>query len=512
MAFFFEITLIGRNLLQLAARNKLLMRRLLKPKVLEDIQPRSKSVFRNLERRVNLGYQPRRNLPVGLAVKFLGITAAIILFLGGSASAPINNQTMAQEVSTSPANQEERQALEAQLKELETQMDAYQGQIAGYQKQGSSLKGEISKLNGKISLINVQIKAINLSLSQIDASIADTASKIKSTEDTIDASRGILGNLLKQLYISERTNLLEIFLQHPKLSDFFNDVNSIDNLQNSLRLTIVKIRDLRGQLEDQRSQLAAAREDAASVKEYQAAAKAQTENIKTQKNTLLTVTKGQESKYQALLKETKETTVQIRSRIFQLLGGGQLSFEEAYKYAKLAGDATGVRPALILAVLDRESALGQNVGRCSYKTAMSPGVPPKSGRRDDISIFLALTSTLGLNPDTMLVSCANSDGAFGGAMGPAQFIPSTWNIYKNQISKITGQTPASPWNNADAFVATALYLRDAGATGNVSLSQERTAAAKYYAGGNWSRYLWTYGQAVVSLAGKFQEDIDTITG
>src|SRR3989344_4611638 len=368
------------------------MRRLLKPKVLEDIQSRSKSVFRNLERRVNLGYQPRRNLPVGLAVKFLGITAAIILFLGGSASAPINNQTMAQEVSTSPANQEERQALEAQLKELETQMDAYQGQIAGYQKQGSSLKGEISKLNGKISLINVQIKAINLSLSQIDASIADTASKIKSTEDTIDASRGILGNLLKQLYISDRTNLLEIFLQHPKLSDFFNDVNSIDNLQNSLRLTIVKIKELKVQLEDQQSQLALARADAASVKEYQAAAKAQTEDIKTQKNNLLAATKGQESKYQALLKETKQTAAQIRSRIFQLLGGGQLSFEDAYKYAKLAGDATGVRPALILAILDRESALGQNVGKCGYKTAMSP---------KNQEVFLVLLKELNISPDSV---------------------------------------------------------------------------------------------------------------
>ena len=485
--------------------------RLLKPKVLEDIQPHSKSVFRNLERRVNLGYQKRRHLPVGPFVKFLGITAAVVLFLCGSASAPINNQTMAQEVPGSPASQE-RQALEAQLKDLETQMDTYQNQITGYQKQGSSLKGEINQLNGKISQINIQIKAISLTLKQLDASINDTASKINSTETTIDASRGTLSNLLQQLYMSEQTNLLEIFLQHPKLSDFFNDVNSIDNLQNNLRLTIVKIKELKVQLEDQQSQLALARADAASVKEYQAAAKAQTEDIKTQKNNLLAATKGQESKYQALLKETKQTAAQIRSRIFQLLGGGQLSFEEAYKYAKLAGDATGVRPAVILAVLDRESALGQNVGRCSYKTAMSPGTPPKAGRRDDISIFLALTSMLNLNPDTILVSCANSDGAFGGAMGPAQFIPSTWNLYKDKISKITGRTPASPWNNADAFVATALYLRDAGASGKVSVAQERIAAARYYAGGNWSRYLWTYGQAVVSLAGKFQDDIDTITG
>ena len=476
--------------------------KLLKPKVLEDIQPPSKSVFRNLERRVNLGYRPRRRLPVGSFVKFLGIAAAVLLFLGGSVSAPISNQTLAQEVQVSPANQE-RQALEAQLKDLEAQMDTYQNQITGYQRQGSSLKGEINQLNGKVSQINLQIKAISLTLKQLDESIKDTASKIKSTETTIDASRGTLGNLLQQLYMSERANLLEIFLQNPKLSDFFNDINSIDNLQNNLRLTIVKIRGLKIQLEDQQSQLALARADAASVKEYQVAKKSEAEDVKTQKNYLLTVTKGQESKYQTLLKETKETTAQIRSRIFQLLGGGQLSFEEAYKYAKLAGDATGVRPALILAVLDRESALGQNVGRCTYQKAMSPS---------NQKIFLDLLKELKISPESVMVSCPNADGVYGGAMGPAQFIPSTWELYADRIPKITGRTPANPWNNADAFVATALYLRDAGAAGDVSVSQERIAAARYYAGGRWRSYLWTYGQAVVSLAGKFQNDIDTITG
>lgn len=394
---------------------------------------------------------------------------------------------------------EEQAQLQQQLKDLEAQIDAYNGQIATYQKQGNSLKGEIGKLDSKIASLNLQIKAVQIALSQLNQQIGDTETRINIIQNNIDSDRVTLSQLLRNLSAAEGTTVVEVLLKSTSFSDFFGDVNNLTVLQDSLRSTIQDITDLKGQLEDQKSQLMVAKADATAAQLAQQEQKSETQAVKQQKNSLLQATKGQEAKYQQLAAATKAQAAQIRNRLFEILGGGEMTFEQAYQFAKVAGDATGVRPAFLLAVLDRESALGQNVGRCSYHQSMSPKDQP---------IFLAITSAAGINPETQLVSCANADGAYGGAMGPAQFLPRTWQTYAAGIIAVTGRTTANPWNNSDAFIAAALYLRDAGAASN-----EKIAAAKYYCGARWNRYVCTgvYGQRVVDRASQFEGDIATIT-
>jgi peptidoglycan hydrolase CwlO-like protein len=458
---------------------------------------------------INLSYYPQKHFPLTKGLKSSVILVVITFFLFSFVYAPVY-KFPSLTLAADNQNDAQRQQLENQLSDLEKQIADYENAITQYQKQGQTLKNEIKTLESKISKLNLQIKAININLEKLNQEIEDTQSKIASAENNISFNKEALSRVLQNLYENESQSLMEIFVASPNLSDFFGNINNLMLVQDNLRITVDKITQLKNDLLEQKEQLALEKSDAETLKAYQASQKQTIQQTQAQKNEILKETKGKESIYQTLVAQTKKTAAQIRSQIFELLGGGELTFDKAFTLAKAAEDATGVRAALILAILDRESALGQNVGRCSYKTAMNPNPKRQSdgSYKSDVDLFLALVSQLNIgNAESIMVSCPNKDGLYGGAMGPAQFLPSTWNIYSASISAIMGRSPANPWNNADAFMAAALYLKDAGAANN-----EKIAAAKYYCGGRWNRYtcLNVYGYNVVQQAKKFQQDIDIL--
>lgn len=491
------------------------MKRPLKPRVLGDVSvkkagARGWSSFGPLAPRVNLAEERIIRIPLTKTLRYSIIAGAVVFVVFGSALAPTlftkasGDATSTAASSTDPTA--ERTALEGQLAQLEDQINQYQGQISSYATQGKTLNNQIAILNDKIASINLQIQATGLTVRQLNDQITDAQSEITTTQAAIVNKKAAIGILMQELYQDDHVTLVQAFLQNPQLSDFWDETQAITLLQDNLRLTTQQITDLQGQLQDQEQEFQASESDAANAAVYQAAQAQEVASTKSQKTELLAQTQGQESKYQTLLAQTQASAAQIRDRIFQLLGGGQLSFEDAYQYAQVASNATGMDPAFILAILDRESALGQNLGQCNYQTAMSPSNQP---------LFLAITQSLNLDPNEMMVSCPNTDGVYGGAMGPAQFEPSTWDNYSTAVAEITKDDPPSPWSDNDAFVATALYLKD-GMTScetlySIPLSQERCTAAKYYAGGDWKNYLWTYGEAVVERAQSFASDIQTIT-
>lgn len=424
----------------------------------------------------------------------LGVGLLSLLFFSGSS-------VFAQTATDVTARRAE---LQKQLDDLDKQIDAQQSILINKQNESQSLQRDIDILNAKIKRSELNIKARAIAIGNLSEDINGKVTLIGKLETKIDNEKTGLAGLLRQTNELDSYSLPEIIFDGRNFSQFFEDLGPFISLRIALRESIANISDAKDKTETEKQALEDKKAEAVSLQALQQLEKKRTTEEQTQKKQILTVSKGLESLYKKILASTEQNAAKIRAELFTLTGSVAIPFEKALELANIAGKRTGVRPALILGIIAEESNLGENVGTGNWRVDM------KAPR--DTEPFLRITSKLGLNPDTVPVSKKPWYG-YGGAMGPAQFIPSTWVLYESRIAKATGHNPPNPWDPGDAFMAAAILLMDNGAD-NGTAATERLAALRYLAG--WTNakkkaYAF-YGDDVMELAAKYQRQINVLNG
>ncbi|MDP2668905.1 MAG: hypothetical protein Q8P07_03680 [bacterium] len=406
--------------------------------------------------------------------------------------------------------------LEAELKMYEDQIAGFQSLILEKQKEGNSFKRDIEILNAQISKAKLAIKARTLSINKLLGSIEDKSKNIVVLSADMKSTRASLTQFLRKIQESDRLSIVELALVYDDLSQFFGELESLQNMQESLQGLFVKFNDLRSREQKAKEDLQEQKNEETKLKTLQELEQKRAQANEKEKSKLLTDTKGKESEYQKILKDKQKTAANIRSQLFLLTGSPSISFEKAIEYANLAERATGIRPAFLLGIITQETNLGANIGQCLMTNSPKngDGVGKNTGTpfdgimkpSRDVAPFLRITSDLGLDFRLMPVSCPQP-GGYGGGMGPAQFIPSTWVGLASRVTKATGSNPPNPWDARDGFAAAALYLTDLGAD-TQTYNAEWTAAMKYFAGSNWQKSAYRfYGDDVMAIAKKYQDQI-----
>ncbi len=410
----------------------------------------------------------------------------------------------------------ERQTLEEELRQLEEQIAQYDEDISQTQKEKKTLQNQIYILKKQIEKLNLQIEQSNVVIKDIGFQVEDTESSIEKTSLKIKNSRQQLADILQFIYEEDQKSPVEILLSEKELSDFFDNLVALETLNSKSQELLEDVKDLKSCLEGQKTALDEEKGDLEKTLKMQMLQRQEGEVTKKEKDYFLKLTETEYQKSLQEKKEIEEKATEIRARIFELIGVPEApTFGEAYKLAKEVEGITGIRPAFLLAILRQESNIGKNVGQCYLKNSSTgEGVVAYNGKTiskvmkpsRDVTPFLEITKELGRDPFSTLVSCPMSYG-WGGAMGPAQFIPSTWAVYRDKVKAITGK-PADPWDIKDAFLAASLYLTDYGAT-KQTYTAEWKAAMIYFSGSTNTRYRF-YGDSVMKIVSQYEKDIKAI--
>ena len=387
---------------------------------------------------------------------------------------------------------QKRSEIERQISELERQAQQLDQSLAVVQTEKKTLANETKGLNTEVKRRELEIKRLNLALRKAALEITDRSGRIEILSEKIVKSKKVLGASLLFLYANDRNNALVILLKNKSLSDFFDSLHNLGKIQATIKETLLGFKDDRTLLEKEKNELQDFEEEQQQLKSLQEVERRFLAQKKKEKDDLLRLTKGKEDIFQKLLQSKKRDIASLKTQLFYLEKTG-ITAEDAVRTADLAAKRAGIRTAFLLALLEVETGkqfedgvitVGTNLGTGNWQRDLYDcyiNLGKRGAAESEKRAFFSITEGLGLDPDKMPVSRRPSYGC-GGAMGPAQFLPTTWLRFATRVAALTGHNPANPWNTEDAFTAAAVFLADAGADSQTRAGE--IAAAKTYLSGN----------------------------
>lgn len=343
-----------------------------------------------------------------------------------------------------------------------------------------------------------QINSTAYKLNQTETEIERQEREIAALENRIKLNQSLLQDYLRELYWNHETDaLVEMILFKDNWQKIVLQDDNLLTTKEKLLFLIQEINKSKDELEGKKNKL---------------------EEVKETHEELLAKKQAEKNEIVSDINETKLTISQLQAKMSKLRStlskflGSSYDMDDVVDAVKYADKKTGVRKEFLFAMLDKETDLGRFTGGCYYSKGSNP--VKKHMKEADRDVFKIIMDDLGYDKNDKKLSCWPGYG-YGGAMGIAQFMPTTWAGYNGKggyapkIASKTGNDPANPWRLEDGVMGMALKLAAAGAT---KKSKEHYAAKVYYCGGPsspyWDNRCEAYADTVISWSKGYDEYFD----
>ncbi len=408
------------------------------------------------------------------------------------------------------SNQEEIDQKEKEISDIQDQIKQYRKSMNQKDLEISSLESEVKMLESNLLETQKEIETTQNKIVNLDVEISEKTLNLEIIESDIQKNKDLIIYYLQAIYEKDQKSLMEILFSQEKISQFFNEMNSTFLVEEKLKESLEELNATKARIDLEKNLLEKNKLDKEQYFELQAIQKSRLSNQKIQKETAIFEKENQNAMYEKLVQDAESTKKELEENIYRLQIGNithDFTLDDAFSVAQTVGNFTNVRPAFLLAILKQESNFGKNTGTSHYLDALT--CFGKYSQDDpwvsqNIKDFLSITHELNLDPDATLVSACPGYGT-GGAMGPAQFMPSTWMGYRDEVAEITKNNPPNPWNLFDAMTAMGLKLAKGGAS-QQTYESEFNAALLYFSGSINHHYDW-YAQSVLDLAKQYEDKL-----
>lgn len=200
--------------------------------------------------------------------------------------------------------------IKQKIADRNSRIEALEAEIAEYKEEVSEIAEEKQTLKGAIRSLDISRKQITtdivLTENKIGASelkIQELELQIKLQEEKIDQNKDALKESIKNLNEAESQTLVENFLAHDNLSEFWNELESLERFKSGLRTSVVEIAELKSELEKNKHSIQENVDNLEGLRGQLASKRGAIDANRSEKNELLEATANEEERYQALIAE-----------------------------------------------------------------------------------------------------------------------------------------------------------------------------------------------------------------
>lgn len=237
----------------------------------------------------------------------------IVVAMFGLIFASFTTNSEAAEIDDLRAKIEDRNA---KIKAIEEEIAKYEIELAKTAGESLTLQNTIKSLNTArnkylqdIKLTENKIAGLNLEIKKISYSIEDKESKI-------DQSSSAMAESIRKINELSGTSLFATVLKYNKLSDYFNGMSRLEDLQTGLKESIEELTDLKSSLEKDKGEAEKGKSLLISYSSDLKDQKKIIENNKAEKDRLLAITKNKEAEYKRLIDEKNANKRQFENELY----------------------------------------------------------------------------------------------------------------------------------------------------------------------------------------------------
>ena len=199
----------------------------------------------------------------------------------------------------------------SRLTQIEEEIAKFEAQLNVVGGEKKTLQSAINRLEIERKKVNAEINKTENLISSTDLEINKLVLEISRTEGDIGKTKEAIASIIIDEYQSGDTSLVELFLGHEHLSDFWGALEAHRDVREMLSAKVEDLSSYQELISGKRRSSETKRDDLSSLKNQYSDQTEVLANTKEEQAKLLEVTKSEEQNYQQLLSSKQETRDQI---------------------------------------------------------------------------------------------------------------------------------------------------------------------------------------------------------